>query len=433
MRPIRPNPLMPTRTLIRLPFLAVGKRAPIYQDGPVRPATIRGMDAIRAAAAALALAAALRLRLGRRRREARAGAVRRPLAGPSSAWSTATPWSPGSTGDRVRVRLLGVDAPESAAGTARPSARASRRPTRPRPLPRGAAIALATDPTQGARTASAACWPRSPSRDEPRTVNEALVRQGSAGGLPRRRPRPPAAGAPRGGAGGARRGPGPLGVLPPLAGGQPGRQRRPRRHRRPPGTRGGCAGRPAVANARCPERGARSIAPRPIQRTDAGGAQVARLPVPRRGGTLGAVRPRRGVIGSGRERPPSGHLRPERDRGARGPPATSVQVVRRGLGRLGSRLRLGRDRRRDLGADDAEDAAADERDPGVEPDPLPRRREQAADQRRYPRWPGRPGRRRCCRCRRRSGRSRRGPSRSTRGRRPRSTGTYRRRSTSHPR
>jgi micrococcal nuclease len=84
-------------------------------------------------------------------------------------------------GDRVRVRLLGVDAPETAIGRGSAecfgveSAEAARDL-----LPRGARIALRTDPTQGREDRFGRLLAEVTVAGRPRTVNEALVAGGSA-------------------------------------------------------------------------------------------------------------------------------------------------------------------------------------------------------------------------------------------------------------
>lgn len=84
-------------------------------------------------------------------------------------------------GDDRRVRLLGVDAPESVTPD-RPvecwgpqSAAAGRRL-----MPAGAAVTVATDPTQGAEDRFGRLLAEVTVGDAPETVNVALVRQGAA-------------------------------------------------------------------------------------------------------------------------------------------------------------------------------------------------------------------------------------------------------------
>jgi micrococcal nuclease len=84
-------------------------------------------------------------------------------------------------GERVRVRLLGVDAPESAAGygSAECFGVEAAEAARDR-LPRGARIALRTDPTQGPEDRFGRLLAEVTVAGEPLTVNEALVAEGSA-------------------------------------------------------------------------------------------------------------------------------------------------------------------------------------------------------------------------------------------------------------
>jgi micrococcal nuclease len=84
-------------------------------------------------------------------------------------------------GRRVRVRLLGVDAPELAIGRGAPecwgveSADAARAL-----LPRGAAVVMRTDPTQGRQDRFGRLLAEVTVAGEARTVNERLVAAGDA-------------------------------------------------------------------------------------------------------------------------------------------------------------------------------------------------------------------------------------------------------------
>jgi micrococcal nuclease len=84
-------------------------------------------------------------------------------------------------GDERRVRLLGVDAPESVTPDRPvecfgPQSAAAARAL----MPRGARVALATDPTQGAEDRFGRLLAEVSVAGEGLTVNEALVRQGAA-------------------------------------------------------------------------------------------------------------------------------------------------------------------------------------------------------------------------------------------------------------
>ncbi|MGE0025626.1 MAG: thermonuclease family protein [Thermoleophilia bacterium] len=84
-------------------------------------------------------------------------------------------------GDDRRVRLLGVDAPESVTSDRPvecwgPQAAAAAR----RLMPKGAAVAVATDPTQGDEDRYGRLLGEVTVGDAPGTVNVALVREGAA-------------------------------------------------------------------------------------------------------------------------------------------------------------------------------------------------------------------------------------------------------------
>lgn len=84
-------------------------------------------------------------------------------------------------GARVRVRLLGVDAPESSAGYSAPECfgREATQAAR-RLLPRGARIRLVTDATQGPYDRFGRRLAEVTTRGGRRTVNEALIAAGAA-------------------------------------------------------------------------------------------------------------------------------------------------------------------------------------------------------------------------------------------------------------
>jgi micrococcal nuclease len=137
------------------------------------------MNALRAAAAALALGALCAC--------GSSGAEEPAPAGPSLLSGTVDRVIDGDTlvarvaGARVRVRLLGVGAPEIAVGRGSAecfgveSAEAARDL-----LPRGARIALRTDPTQGPEDRFGRLLAEVTVAGRPRTVNEDLVAGGSA-------------------------------------------------------------------------------------------------------------------------------------------------------------------------------------------------------------------------------------------------------------
>jgi micrococcal nuclease len=84
-------------------------------------------------------------------------------------------------GRRVRVRLLGVDAPELPAGYGSAECYAIESAGAARALlPRGAAIALRTDPTQGREDRFGRLLAEVTVRGAPTTVNEELVAGGDA-------------------------------------------------------------------------------------------------------------------------------------------------------------------------------------------------------------------------------------------------------------
>jgi micrococcal nuclease len=84
-------------------------------------------------------------------------------------------------GRRVRVRLLGVDAPETPGGRAPSECYGVEADDAARALlPRGARIELATDPTQGRQDRFGRLLAEVRVADERRTVNEALVAAGAA-------------------------------------------------------------------------------------------------------------------------------------------------------------------------------------------------------------------------------------------------------------
>ena len=84
-------------------------------------------------------------------------------------------------GRRVRVRLLGVDAPESAAGYGSPECFAVGAADAARELlPRGARIGLRTDPTQGREDRFGRLLAEVTPAGRVGTVNEALIAQGAA-------------------------------------------------------------------------------------------------------------------------------------------------------------------------------------------------------------------------------------------------------------
>ena len=141
------------------------------------------MNALRAAASALALAAVA---------GCGSGTAPAPQSPPAAAAArlagTVDRVVDGDTlvaridGRRVRVRLLGVDAPEASrrlrlGRVLRPSSR----PSRPGPCcPGGADIALRTDPTQGREDRFGRLLAEVTVRGAPRTVNEELVASGNA-------------------------------------------------------------------------------------------------------------------------------------------------------------------------------------------------------------------------------------------------------------
>ena len=138
------------------------------------------MDAIRAAAAALALAALCGCGSGGPSEggpepsAARlAGTVERVIDGDTLVARI--------DGDRVRVRLLGVDAPESAAGYGSAECNGVEAADAARDLlPRGTRIALRTDPTHGREDRFGRLLAEVTVAGERRTVNEELVAGGSA-------------------------------------------------------------------------------------------------------------------------------------------------------------------------------------------------------------------------------------------------------------
>jgi micrococcal nuclease len=85
------------------------------------------------------------------------------------------------SGRRVRVRLLGVDAPETAIGRGSAECFGVEAAEAARDLlPRGARIALRTDPTQGREDRFGRLLAQVTVAGEPRTANEELVASGSA-------------------------------------------------------------------------------------------------------------------------------------------------------------------------------------------------------------------------------------------------------------
>jgi micrococcal nuclease len=84
-------------------------------------------------------------------------------------------------GERVRVRLLGVDAPETPGGRAPAECYGVEADDAARDLlPRGARIVLRTDPTQGREDRFGRLLAEVGVAGEARTVNEALVAAGAA-------------------------------------------------------------------------------------------------------------------------------------------------------------------------------------------------------------------------------------------------------------
>jgi micrococcal nuclease len=137
------------------------------------------VNALRAAAATLALAALCGC--------GSSGGEQPEPAGPSVLAGTVDRVIDGDTlvarvgGERVRVRLLGVDAPETAVGRGSAecygveSADATRGI-----LPRGARIVLRTDATQGREDRFGRLLAEVALAGDTRTVNESLVASGSA-------------------------------------------------------------------------------------------------------------------------------------------------------------------------------------------------------------------------------------------------------------
>ncbi len=138
------------------------------------------MDAIRAAAAALALAALCGCASGSPpEREPEPAAAR--LAGTVNLVIDGDTLVARIDGGRVRVRLLGVDAPEGAAGYGSGECYGLEAAEAARDLlPRGARIALRTDPTQGREDRFGRLLAEVTVAGERRTVNEELVGGGSA-------------------------------------------------------------------------------------------------------------------------------------------------------------------------------------------------------------------------------------------------------------
>lgn len=84
-------------------------------------------------------------------------------------------------GERVRVRLLGVDAPELAAGYGAPECHGREAAAAAEELlPRGARIALRTDPSQGAEDRFGRLLAEVTVAGDARTVNERLIADGDA-------------------------------------------------------------------------------------------------------------------------------------------------------------------------------------------------------------------------------------------------------------
>jgi micrococcal nuclease len=157
------------------------------QDRPAPPVTIPAMTAIRAAAAAAALALAPAALAGC----GSAGAgdeAPEPVGGGGARLSgTVERVVDGDTlvarigGERVRVRLLGVDAPETAAGYGSAECYGVEATAAARDLlPRGARIALRTDPTQGREDRFGRLLAEVTVEGAPRTANEELVAGGGA-------------------------------------------------------------------------------------------------------------------------------------------------------------------------------------------------------------------------------------------------------------
>jgi micrococcal nuclease len=140
------------------------------------------MKAIPAAVAALALAMLAGCGSGVREEEPEpAGAAPARLSGTVERVVDGDTLVARIDGERMRVRLLGVDAPESAAGDGSARCYGVEATEAARDLlPRGARIALRTDPTQGREDRFGRLLAEVTVAGAARTVNEELVAGGSA-------------------------------------------------------------------------------------------------------------------------------------------------------------------------------------------------------------------------------------------------------------
>ena len=137
------------------------------------------MQTIRAAAAALALAAACGCSSTAQEETAPASEV--VLTGTVDRVIDGDTLTARIDGERVRVRLLGVDAPETPGGRSPAECYGVEADDAARGLlPRGARIVLRTDPTQGREDRFGRLLAEVTVDGESRTVNEALIAAGAA-------------------------------------------------------------------------------------------------------------------------------------------------------------------------------------------------------------------------------------------------------------